>query len=156
MKATLVVDTRTVEPDGAIVQVRIWFLPAPVPPVPGDVAEVGSGAGVHVEADSLASGLAEDAGFEAAAATSPADGARAAVSGATNSGRPATAALTAAWVNVTGGAFGVADNTVVTVMDVLLAADAQAVNGVLYGGNTTRRDKANAVFGLINQAGGIN
>src|SRR3954447_17714202 len=32
MKATLVVDTRTVEPDGAIVQIRIWLLPAPVPP----------------------------------------------------------------------------------------------------------------------------
>ena len=32
MKATLVVDTRTVEPDGAIVQVRIRLLPAPVPP----------------------------------------------------------------------------------------------------------------------------
>ena len=42
-----------------------------------------------------------------------------------------------------------------TVMDLLLAADAQAVNGVLYNGNTTKRNKANNVFSAINQAGGI-
>ena len=42
-----------------------------------------------------------------------------------------------------------------TVMDLLLAADAQAVNGVLYNGNTAKRNKANNVFSAINQAGGI-
>jgi hypothetical protein len=57
-------------------------------------------------------------------------------------------------VGTNGAAFGVADNTVMTVMDVLLAADAQAVNGVLYNGDKTKRDKANAVFSAINQAGG--
>ena len=41
------------------------------------------------------------------------------------------------------------------VMDILLAADAQAVNGVLYNGNTARRNMANNVFSAINQAGGI-
>ena len=47
-----------------------------------------------------------------------------------------------ATVNVgsNGAAFGVANNTVMTGLDVLLAADAQAVNGVLYNGNTTKRN----------------
>ncbi len=54
-----------------------------------------------------------------------------------------------------GAAFGVADNTVMTVMDLLLVADAQAVNGVLYNGDTSKRDKANNVFSAINDAGGI-
>ena len=58
-------------------------------------------------------------------------------------------------VGSNGAAFGVADNTAMTVMDLLLAADAQAVNGVLYNGNTTKRNKANNVFSAINQAGGI-
>lgn len=62
-----------------------------------------------------------------------------------------------ATVNVgsAGAAFVVANNTVITVMDALLASDAQAVNGVLYGGDTTKRNKANSVFSLINQTGGI-
>jgi hypothetical protein len=58
-------------------------------------------------------------------------------------------------VGTNGAAFGVADNTVMTVMDLLLATDAQAVNGVLYNGNTTKRTMANNVFSAINQAGGI-
>jgi uncharacterized delta-60 repeat protein len=63
-----------------------------------------------------------------------------------------------ATVNVgsNGAAFGVADNTTMTVMDLLLAADAQAVNGVLYNGNATKRSMANSVFSAINQAGAIN
>ena len=32
---------------------------------------------------------------------------------------------------------------------------AQAVNGVLYNGNATLRNEANAVFGAVNQDGGI-
>ena len=58
-------------------------------------------------------------------------------------------------VGKNGAAFGVADNTTMTVMDLLLAADTQAVNGVLYNGNTTKRNMANTVFGGINEAGGI-
>ena len=58
-------------------------------------------------------------------------------------------------VGCNGDAFGVANNTTMTVMDLLLATDAQAVNGVLYNGNTTRRNEANDVFSAVNQAGGI-
>jgi len=29
------------------------------------------------------------------------------------------------------------------------------INGVLYGGSTTKRSHANDVYGMINQAGGI-
>jgi hypothetical protein len=54
-----------------------------------------------------------------------------------------------------GDAFGVADNTTMTVLDLLLATDAQAVGGVLYGGNSTRRNHANAVYSAVNQAGDI-
>jgi hypothetical protein len=58
-------------------------------------------------------------------------------------------------VGSNGAAFGVANNTVMTVLDILPAADAQAVNGVLYNGDTTKRNQANAVFGAINEAGGL-
>jgi hypothetical protein len=58
-------------------------------------------------------------------------------------------------VGPNGAAFGVADNATMTVMDLLLAVDAQAVNGVLYNGNAARRNMANNVFSAINQAGGI-
>src|SRR5262249_16937744 len=54
-----------------------------------------------------------------------------------------------------GAAFGVVDNTTMTVMDLLLAADAQAAGGVLYGGNAALRSKANNVFAAVNQVGGI-
>jgi hypothetical protein len=40
-------------------------------------------------------------------------------------------------------------------MDLLLATDAQAVNGVLYNGNATRRSHANDVYTAVNQAGGL-
>jgi hypothetical protein len=42
-----------------------------------------------------------------------------------------------------------------TVMDILLAADTQTANGVLYNGDATKRNKANNVFSGINQAGGL-
>jgi uncharacterized delta-60 repeat protein len=58
-------------------------------------------------------------------------------------------------VGSNGAAFGVANNTAMTVLDILLAADAQAVNGVLYNGNATRRNQANTVFSAINEAGGL-
>jgi uncharacterized delta-60 repeat protein len=54
-----------------------------------------------------------------------------------------------------GAAFGAADDTTMTVMDLLLSVDTAAVNGVLYEGNTAVRDKANNVFSAINDAGSI-
>ena len=58
-------------------------------------------------------------------------------------------------VGSNGDAFGVANNTTLTLMDLLLATDAQAVNGVLYNGNTTKRNEANLVYSAVNQAGNI-
>jgi N-acetylneuraminic acid mutarotase len=58
-------------------------------------------------------------------------------------------------VGANGAAFSVTANTKMTVLDLLLAADAQAVNGVLYNGSKTLRKEANDVFGAINQAGTI-
>jgi hypothetical protein len=49
----------------------------------------------------------------------------------------------------------VADNTTLTVMDLFLATDTQAVNGVLYGGNSTKRAHAYDVYSAVNQAGGL-
>jgi hypothetical protein len=49
----------------------------------------------------------------------------------------------------------VANNTTVTVLDLLLATDAQAVNGLLYNGNATRREHANNVYSFVNQTGDI-
>jgi hypothetical protein len=49
-----------------------------------------------------------------------------------------------------GTAFGVDSNTTMTVLDILLAADAQAVDGALYNGDTTKRNQANDVFSGIN------
>jgi hypothetical protein len=62
-----------------------------------------------------------------------------------------------ATVNVgsNGDAFGVANNTALTLMDLLLATDCQAVNGVLYSGNTNKRNHANNVYSAVNQAGDI-
>ncbi len=62
-----------------------------------------------------------------------------------------------ATVNVgsNGDAFGVANNSTLTLIDLLRAADAQAVNGVLYGGNAAKRKEANDVFSAVNQAGSI-
>jgi hypothetical protein len=58
-------------------------------------------------------------------------------------------------VGSNGDAFGVANNTVLTLVDLLRATDAQAVNGVLYNGDTTRRNEANNVYSAVNQAGNI-
>jgi hypothetical protein len=62
-----------------------------------------------------------------------------------------------ATVNVgsNGDSFGVADNTTMTVLDLLLATDAQAVNGLLYNGNSVRRSHANNVYSFVNQTGDI-
>jgi hypothetical protein len=58
-------------------------------------------------------------------------------------------------VGCNGSAFGVANNTTMTVLDLLLAADRQAVVGVLYNGDVAKRNQANDVFSAINQAGNI-
>jgi hypothetical protein len=62
-----------------------------------------------------------------------------------------------ATVNVgsNGDAFGVANNTTMTVLDLLLSTDDQAVNGVLYKGNVTKRNEANNVFSSVNLDGNI-
>ena len=62
----------------------------------------------------------------------------------------------ATWnVGSDGGAFGVANNTSMTVMGLLLATDDQAVDGLLYNGDAARRNEANAVYGALNQAGSV-
>jgi hypothetical protein len=62
----------------------------------------------------------------------------------------------ATWnVGSAGDAFGVANSTTLTVMDLLLATDDQAINGLLYNGNAARRNGANAVYSALNQAGSI-
>jgi hypothetical protein len=58
-------------------------------------------------------------------------------------------------VGTNGESFGVANGTVMTVMELLLEVDTQSANGVLYTGNTVKRTKANNVFEAINQAGRI-
>jgi hypothetical protein len=61
-----------------------------------------------------------------------------------------------------GAAFGVANNTVLTVMDILMAANARTVNGLMYDldGSGTISDaeralriQANSVFAAINEQG---
>jgi N-acetylneuraminic acid mutarotase len=58
-------------------------------------------------------------------------------------------------VSANGDAFRAADGSTMTVLDLLLAADAQAVNGLLYDGSTAMRKEANNVFSAINQSGAI-
>jgi hypothetical protein len=58
-------------------------------------------------------------------------------------------------VGSNGDAFGVANNTTMTVMGLLLATDDQAINGLLYNGNAARRNEANAVYSALNQAGSV-
>jgi hypothetical protein len=62
----------------------------------------------------------------------------------------------ATWnVGSNGDAFGVANNTTMTVMGLLLATDDQAVSGLLYNGNAAKRNEANAVYSALNQAGSV-
>jgi titin len=58
-------------------------------------------------------------------------------------------------VGSNGDAFGVANNTTMTVMDLLLASNDQTVNGVLYNGDTNLRSEANNLFSVLNAAGKI-
>lgn len=58
-------------------------------------------------------------------------------------------------IGTNGDAFGVANNTIMTVMDLLRATDTQTINGLIYYGNVTKRHQANTVYSAVNQAGGI-
>lgn len=58
-------------------------------------------------------------------------------------------------VGSSGAVFGVANNTTLTVMQILQAANNQAVQGRLYDGNRSLDDLANTVFAGINQAGDL-
>jgi hypothetical protein len=58
-------------------------------------------------------------------------------------------------VGSSGAAFGVANNSTRTVLQLLRAANDQAVGGVLYNGNSGLRSQANVVFTGINEVGDI-
>jgi hypothetical protein len=58
-------------------------------------------------------------------------------------------------IGCNGAAFGAANNTVLTVDQILAYTNSQAYGGVLYGGNTTKINMANTVFTGINQTGDI-
>jgi hypothetical protein len=58
-------------------------------------------------------------------------------------------------VGSNGSAFGVPNDSTLTVLTILEEANAQAVQGVLYNGNTTLRNQAVTVFNGINSAGGL-
>jgi hypothetical protein len=58
-------------------------------------------------------------------------------------------------VGANGAAFGVANNTTLSVAALLAAANSQAANGVLYGGSTTLTAEADVVFTAINGLGGL-
>ena len=58
-------------------------------------------------------------------------------------------------VGSSGAAFGVANNTVLNIYQILKAANSQAVNGMLYNGNSTLADLANTIFDDVNQSGDI-
>jgi hypothetical protein len=58
-------------------------------------------------------------------------------------------------VGADGAAFGVANNSTLTVYGLLLAVNKLAVNGVLYGGNTTLQAQAAELFNALDQAGSI-
>jgi hypothetical protein len=58
-------------------------------------------------------------------------------------------------VGSNGAAFGVPNNSTITVLQALFAANAQSMNGSLYQGNTSLGNQANTVFDGINQGGDI-
>jgi hypothetical protein len=58
-------------------------------------------------------------------------------------------------IGANGAAFGVANNSVMTVWQILNATNARAYRGVLWNGNTTYDNMGNAVFSGINQTGDI-
>jgi hypothetical protein len=58
-------------------------------------------------------------------------------------------------VGSSGAAFGVANNSTLSILQLLQAANAEAKNGLLYNGNVNLDAEALTVFSAVNQAGGI-
>jgi hypothetical protein len=58
-------------------------------------------------------------------------------------------------VGSNGAAFGVANNTTLNVYQLLMAANAKVVNGVMYGGDATLTAAAVSMFDAVNGAGGL-
>jgi hypothetical protein len=58
-------------------------------------------------------------------------------------------------VGSNGAAFGVANNTTISILQALNATNAQAVNGILYNGNTTLQNEALTTYTSIDSTGGI-
>jgi hypothetical protein len=58
-------------------------------------------------------------------------------------------------VTTNGGAFGVSNNSVLSILDLLKKSNGLAVNGVLNGGNTAKRTMSNVVYSAINETGDI-
>lgn len=58
-------------------------------------------------------------------------------------------------VGTYGSAVGKPDNTTMTILDILLAVDSQAVSGKLYNGDLALRNLANDLLAAINEAGSI-
>jgi hypothetical protein len=58
-------------------------------------------------------------------------------------------------VGADGAAFGVPNNTVLNVYQLLMAANSCAVDGVLHNGDAVLRKEANDLFDALNTAGGI-
>jgi hypothetical protein len=62
----------------------------------------------------------------------------------------------ATWnIGSSGSAFGVPNNTTLSVRQILAAVNDRAVNGDPYGGNASLQSQADSVLGAINRAGGI-
>ncbi|MHC4294042.1 MAG: hypothetical protein ACYSTL_00485, partial [Planctomycetota bacterium] len=58
-------------------------------------------------------------------------------------------------VGTSGAAFGVEDNTEMTIIDLLLATNDQSVDGALYNLDAVLRELANDVYSAINEGGDI-
>lgn len=58
-------------------------------------------------------------------------------------------------IGTSGAAFGVADNSVLTVWEILKRTNAQYTNGKFWGGNATLQEMGNRVFSGINEQGDI-
>ena len=68
-----------------------------------------------------------------------------------------TCGTSCATINVgsCGSAFGCSNNSTITVLQALCAADAHSQGGTLYGGNSSLCNQANTIFDAINQTGDI-
>jgi hypothetical protein len=58
-------------------------------------------------------------------------------------------------IGLDGAAFGVANNTTLTLLQMLVYTNSVSLAGVLYGGNTTLTNEANDAYSAVNQIGDI-